>query len=270
MSAAEPRPSLTRAVALSASSGPNLIAWGMLLGAGWLLGNLWVATLGSVLYVLLIARNSTSPRFWRRLADRDAELARQLPADGTLTNPTLMVMAASLRKGYDEIVRVLKEVPPAVQRQLSAPIASLDDVRAQAAQLLREADVLGRYLLTAPAEATRKAMEKLNRDLAGSSDDGVSLEYGRALSVRQEHLAAVAQVTREHDRIVAALQLILGTVEAFPAWIYRMSVLEARAKEDRVSEVNDELRDLTQELATAQQLLEGLAPARCALAESYD
>ena len=260
MSAANQRPPLTRLVSFSAQSTLNLVTLGLTLATGLLLGNLWLAVFGSALYVLLIARHTTSRLFWRKLAELDAELARQLPAEGSLTDPALMLMVRSLRTGYDEIARVLRKTPPAVQAHLSVAVASLNDVRAQAAQLIRDADGLSSYLLTGPATTAQGAIERLNVELARSSDDGVKVEYQRALSVRQDQLAAVAQVTREHDRILAALQFILGTIEAFPAWIYRMSVLESQAKDDRVGEINDEILDMKQELAMAQQLLEGLAP----------
>ena len=269
MSAAQPRPPMTQIVSLSARSTPNLVALGMSLATGWILGSLWVVILGSWLYVLLVARQSTSRLYWRALAEREAERARQLPAESTLTDPALMLIVRALRHGYDEIARVLRETPPVVKTHLGLAVASLDDVRAQAAQLVRDADMLSRYLLTGPAEATQAAIERMSQEITRATDEGVKTEYQRALSVRQDQQAAVAQVQREHARIVAALQFIVGTIEAFPAWIYRMSVLESRAKDDRVSTIDEELLGMKTELGLAQQLLEGLGrPER--LLESSD
>jgi hypothetical protein len=247
-------------MAQSARSTMNLVALGLSIALACAAGNVCVLFLGSWLYALLIARDSTNRLFWRKVAELDAEKARELPSESSLTDPSLMILVQSLRKGFDEIERVMKETPEPVRPHLQLATTFLNDVRAEAAQLIRDADSLSAYLLTSPAEATQAAVHKLNFEIARSCDEDVKAEYRRALTVRHDQLAAVADVTHEHDRIVASLQLVLGTIEAFPAWIYRLRVLEARAKGDRVGDVNDELVDLKAELASSQQLLEGLAP----------
>lgn len=259
MRASEQRPPRLRVIAQSARSTPNLVAFGLSLAAGLLLGNAWLVLSGSWLYALLIARHATSASFQRLVAEADAELARQLPAEGTLTDPALMLIARALRKGYEEIGRVMQETPEPVRNHLHDAVASLDDVRAQAAQLIRDADELSRYLLTGPAEATQSAIQRLNHEIASSADAEVKREYQNALSVRQDQLSAVARVAAEHARMVAALQLIVGMIESFPAWIFRMRVLESRAQQDRVNEVYEELSQMKMELASSQHLLEGLA-----------
>jgi len=261
MIAEQYRPSVSQVIVQSACSAPNLIALGLWLAVGAILGNLWVVILGSCLYGLLVARRGTSPSFWQKLAELEAERARELPAETTLTDPALMLIVQAIRKGYDEVGRVLRETAEPLKQQLSVVVASLCDVRWQAARLIRDADDLSRYLLTAPAEATQTTIQKLNEELARSCHEGAKLEYERALLVRRDQLAAVAEVAREHERIVAALQLIVGTIEAFPAWVYRMRVLESRANDNRVAETSDALMHLQSELTASQHLLEGLARA---------
>ena len=259
MIAEQCRPSMSHVIARSACSTPNLVALGLWLAVGLILGNCWVAILGGCLYGLLVARHGTSPAFWQKLAELEAERARELPAETTLTDPALMLVVQAIRKGYDEIGRVLRETAEPLQQQLSVVGSSLREVRAQAARLIRDADDLSRYLLTAPAEATQTAIQRLNEEILRSAHEPAKLEYQRALSVRRDQLAAVAEVACEHDRIVAALQLIVGTIEAFPAWVYRMRVLESRANDNRVVETSDALMQLRNELTASQHLLEGLA-----------
>jgi hypothetical protein len=259
MSAEQQRPELARIVAQSARSIPNLIALGTWLATGLLVGHLWLVIAGSCLYVLLVARKSMSRRFWRKILEADAELSRQLPRETSLTDPALQMIVRSIHKGYDEIARVLRETPDPVKAHLGLAVSSLDNLRLQAAQLIRDADELGRYLLVASREGTQSEIRRLNEAITGASDPGVKLEYEGALSVRQDQLAAIARVALERERIVAALQFIVCTIEAFPAWIYRMRVLEFRAKDDRVSESHEELTRMKMELAASQHLLEGLA-----------
>jgi hypothetical protein len=259
MSAKEMRPPLVRIIAHSARSTPNAVTLALSLTAGLLLGNVWLMLAGSWLYALLVARNATSVRYRRLVADAEAEVGRQLPAEGSLVDPTLMLVARALRKGYEEIERHVKETPEPVREHLRAAVASLEDVRGQAAQLIRDADQLSGYLLSGPAEATQAAIQRLSHDLAGASDATVKREYQGALSVRHEQLAAVSQIAAEHARMLAALQFIVGMVESFPAWVLRLRVLESRAQQDRVTEIYDELGRMKAELATSLHLLEGFA-----------
>lgn len=259
MGAADHRPPLQRVMALSARSAPNLIALGMSLAAGALLGDVWVVIAGSWLYTLLIARHATSASFRRLVCEADAQLLRELPAESSLTDPALMLVVRALRKGYDEIGRVLKESPEPVRIHLRAAVSSLDDIRAQAAQLIREVDELSRYLLTGPAETTLNTIQKLKQEIASASDASAKQQYESALSVRQDQLAAVTHVATEHGRMLASLQFIVGAVESFPALVIRLRVLESRAQQDRVKEIYEEMARMKMELASSQHLLEGLA-----------
>ncbi len=259
MSVEQPRPELARIVAQSVRTTPNLIALTAWLATGLLLGHLWIAVAGGCIYLLLIARTSMSPRFWRNILEAEAAEARQLPAESTLTDPALQLLVRSIRKGYEEIARVLKTTPEPVRAHLGPAVASLEDLRQQASQLVRDADELGRYLMLSPRDGTEREIQRLSDAITRASEPGVRVEYQGALAVRQDQLAAVTRVALEHERIVAALQFIVGTIEAFPAWIYRLRVLELRAKDDRVSETHEELTRMKAELSASQQLLEGLA-----------
>src|SRR5262249_18913571 len=113
-------------------------------------------------------------------------------------------------------------------------------------------------LLTGPVAATQAAIERLNHEIASASDLNVMREYQRALSIRQDQLAAVTRVAAEHARMLASLQFIVGTIEAFPAWIFRLRVLDRRAKKDGVREVYEEMDQMKIERTASQHLLEGL------------
>lgn len=258
MSATPPRPELSRLMAQSARNTPNLVVLGLWLATAMLLGHLSIALVGSFFYLILVARSAASPRFWRKLLDADAERARELPAETSLTDPALQLLVRLIRKGYDEIARVLKQTPEPVRAHLGPALGSLDDLRARAGQLLRDADELSRFLLAAPRDSTAREIQRLHDVIDRGREPDVQREYECALAVRQEQLAAVARVELEHERMLASLQFIVGTIEAIPAWIYRMRVLEFRAKDDCVRETREELTRMTGELAVSQHLLEGL------------
>ncbi|HEY2743483.1 MAG TPA: hypothetical protein VGL86_02630 [Polyangia bacterium] len=258
MSADKPRPELARVVSQSARSAPNLVVLVTWLTAGLLIGHWWLAIAGGCLYLVLVARNSVSPRYWQKLLAADAMRARQLPAETSLIDPTLQLIVRAIAKGYDEIARVMKTTPAPVRAHLAPAFASLDELQVRTAQLVRDADELARYLAIAPRDGAEREIERLREAVTRATEPSVKREYEGALSVREDQKDAVARVALEHERMVAALQFIVGTVEAFPAFIYRMRVLELRAKDDRVQETHEELARMKSELAVSQQLLEGL------------
>jgi hypothetical protein len=259
MSATRSRRSFGHIVAHAAQRTPHVITLGTTLATALLLGNVWLAIAGSWLYVLLVARTSTSPRFWRELSQAEAELSRQLPPETSLTDPSLQLVVRAIRKGRDEVGRIIAETPEPGRSELAPLLSSVDDLCVRAVQLVRDADDLSRYLLTGPREAALTAIEKLHQDIARASDEGGKAQYVAALSGRQDQLASLAHVALEQERIVAALQFIVTTIEGLPAWIYRMRVLDSRVKEDRVSEAFDELTRMKVELTGSLRLLEGLA-----------
>jgi hypothetical protein len=152
----------------------------------------------------------------------------------------------------------MAELPETMKTQLACAVSSLDPLSSHAAQLLRDADHLSRYLLTGPRELAQGAIEKLNQQIAGASEEAVRRVYLDALSARREQLASIAYVAVEQERILAALQSIVGTLEGLPAWIYRMGVLALRVKENRVNETCEELTRMKTELAASVQVLDGL------------
>jgi hypothetical protein len=213
---------------------------------------------GLFLYTLLVARQVSSPRFWRRMLAADAEAARQLPGTAELADESLRVVVCSLRNGYGEIERVLRRAPAPIRAHAHDAVTSLDALRAEAAQMVRDADALHRYLRTTPKEALDRELERLRVSLAHAGGDARAA-FERAIAIREEQLGTVERIRGEHERLYASLQLLVASVEAFPSRIHRLQFLERRAKDDMVGELNAELARLELDLSSSQRLLEGLA-----------
>jgi len=234
---------LMAVVALALVSGH----YALILAAGWL-------------FCLLVARDVRSPRFPHRLLARDAEARRCLPEAAEISDQALRQMLASIRAAYSETARVLRHTPEALKAHVRAAIGSLDDIRAYAAQLIRECDELCGYLRTVSRETVEAEIKRLQKSL-DEADEAAGREWSEALSIRKEQLAAIDRIRREHDRIVASLERVLGTLEAFPSLIQRLCVLERCAREDLVGDVHVELAGVSGDVTSSRQLLEGLARA---------
>lgn len=258
MAALMKRPSAVARMRRSAGGTRNLAVLAIAFSFALLSGHLALTLVALWLYGLCVVHDVASPRFARRLATEEAEKGRRLPECTELDDPGLRMTVSSIRAGYGEIARVLKRTPPPIQAHVAAALASLEELRPQAAGLIRQADELAGYLRAVPRSTIESELQRLER-AAGRASDEARAEYERALAIRREQLSAIDQIQREHDRITASLERIIGTVEAFPAWIYRLRLLERSAREDLVRDADRDLQRMNEDFSSSKQLLESLA-----------
>ncbi|HEY2744452.1 MAG TPA: hypothetical protein VGL86_07510 [Polyangia bacterium] len=252
------RPSVGVLVCRSAAGTRNLSVLAAALLCAMVAGSVGLTVVAVWLYGLFVARDVSSPRFAKRVSAARAEARRRLPDGLDLADPGLRVAVSSIRAGYAEIARVLERTPSPIQAHVRAAVAALNELRPQAARLIREADELCGYLRAVPRSNVASEVDRLAAAAARATDEARA-EYERALAIRRDQLAALDQIQREHDRIAASLERIIGTVEAFPARIYRLRLLERSAREDPVSDADRDLQRMNEDLSSSQQLLESLA-----------
>ncbi len=251
------RPNTSRLLAGAAFSGANLAALATVSSVAVLSAHLWLLIAGVWLYALLIARDVQSPRYWRRLAAADEATRRQLPYASELQEEALRTLVHSLRNGYREIARELKGLPANAQVRAAA---SLEELRVQAAKLIREADELHRHLRAVPREVYERDIKRLS-EARVTAEGAARAEYDRALSVREEHLAARERIRDEHDRMIASLQLVLAVVETFPSRVFCLRMLDERAGEDLLAEIHEQVARIDEDISCAQRLVETLEAA---------
>lgn len=242
----------------SATGTLNLSALGGVFTLAILSGHLGLVIAAGWLFVLLVARDVSSPRFARRLQARDEAARRQLPEASEVGDQNLRRIVSSIRVGYAEIGHVLEQTPEAIKAHLGGALASLQDLRVHAARLVRQCDELCGYLRAVPRAPVEGELARLKMALA-RADACARGEFEQAVAIREDQLAALDRIEREHDRTVAALERVVCTVEAFPSLVYRVRVLERRAREDVVHDVCEQLANVSGDVRATRLLLEGLA-----------
>jgi hypothetical protein len=252
------RPAARRLVAHAAIGKINLSALATVTALACASGLLGLIAAGIVLYALLIARDASSPRFRRRLLAADAEALRRLPDTSSLTDQSLRETVCSLRSGYTEIERVLKQTPQPIRAHVRVAASALDDLRGPAAQAVRDADDLFRYLQATPRHSLEREMKRLQEAIEHAEPDGLR-DYQQAVAVREEQIATIDRIKRERERLVASLQFIVATIEAFPSRISRLRLLETRAKQDVVKEIHEQLARIDLDVSSSQHLLDEMA-----------
>ena len=258
MAALMKRPSAVARMRRSAGGTRNLAVLAIAFSFALLSGHVALTLVALWLYGMCVVRDVASPRFGKRLAAEDAEKRRRLPESVELNDPGLRMTVSSIRAGYAEIARVLKRTPPPIHAHVGAALTSLEELRPQAARLIREADELGGYLRAVPRSGVESELQRLEKAAQRATDEARA-EYERALAIRREQLDAIDQIQREHDRISASLERIIGSIEAFPAWIYRLRLLERSAREDLVRDADRDLQRMNEDFCSSKQLLESLA-----------
>lgn len=218
-------------------------------------GHLALTVAALWLYAFFVLRDVSSPRFAERVAAEPAERQTRLPEVAEVADPGLRIMTSSIHAGYAEVERLLARTPASVRAHAGAALTALQALRPKAARLIREADELSGYLRGAPRRAAQFELQRLEQARERAIDE-TRLEYERALSVRRDQLAALDQIQRQHDRVSATLERVMGTIEAFPAWIQRLRLLERAAGEDLLGDTDCELQRMTEELSSSQALLE--------------
>jgi len=260
------RPGASRVLVHAAAGKANLAVFATVVALASLSGHFGLIAAGGLLYMLLVLHDVLSPHFWRRVFKMEAEARRQLPDHSQLADEGLRGVVSSLHEGYAEIARVVRMTPPPIKAHVRTALASLDDLRAQAAQLVRNADELSRYLRAVPRDPVDKDIQRLTESL-DKADAAARSEFERAIAIRTDQLAALDHMKRERDRMFAALQFIVVAVEAFPARIYRLRSLESSAKEELMNDIHAQLARMDLDICSTQRLLESCGEAPRAAVE---
>ena len=121
MSGAPQRPTVARIATQAARTTPNLVALGTSLATALLLGNLLARGCGRLAVSPARRAHQHEPALLAQARRVGRRLARQLPAETSLADPALMLIVRAIRKGYDEIARVMAELPEPVRTQLACP-----------------------------------------------------------------------------------------------------------------------------------------------------
>jgi hypothetical protein len=122
-----------------------------------------------------------------------------------------------------------------------------------AARLIERGEELYRYLKTVDRGTIEAEIRRLGDLARRTTGDEVRREYERALAAREEQLAAFEEVVRARDAVRASLVRLVASIEALPSRILRLRLLDAEAREDISSELDDELGRMDDDLAASER-----------------
>ena len=96
--------------------------------------------------------------------------------------------------------------------------------------------------------------------LVGRRDDETTLltlsaQLESARTAREEQLAALADIDRAHERVLANLSRVAATFQGLPAKVMRLRALDAQATDAFYGDLNDEVGRMNEELEIFEESL---------------
>ncbi len=213
--------------------------------------------LAGAAYTALVAWDLSSADFWRNVLGT-GPARRILPDPMTLTDPASQTAIRSIVAARQGLARVLADTKDEIKGHLARSLAAVSDLEERACALIDRIEELAHYLGTADVDAVRREIVRLDDRARRCGDPSTKLELIEARAVRDEHLRTLFEISDTKERICAGLDRIVGALEALPARVMRMRVLDTEAMDRLSSDVRGEIDGVDGDLRTFEETLRSL------------
>jgi hypothetical protein len=252
-------------VIAKAVAGPvNLAVAGASALGGFFLHSWPIAALGAVAYAALVAWDLVTPDFWNKVSAGEVLPPSRLPNPDEVKDPAVRSTVRELWVARGELARVIAEASPQVRGYVGMIIASLGQLESHAKELVQRADLLGRYLATVSPGVVETEVARLRAESVATDDPQARAQFEQALSSRQEQLKALEDIKDARDRVSGTLSKVVAALQALPAKVVRMQVMDAESLDAVSGDVNRELDTLNNEVSAFEDTLRmpALEPVR--------
>jgi hypothetical protein len=206
--------------------------------------------LGVLVSVIVVGVRLLSPRLWRSIADAEASKAVEMPQDSDIADKIGKALLGRLVSARAELDAVLGCRAAARRGAVLVRIQKVRELERAAVAALRRINGLATWLAGSRCAA---AMAPIVHDGCAPATARV-LE--RAAAARNEQRAARAALEECRRDELANLEYLTSCLEAIPAGLLELDLLERKARErglpDPLHEADvlrDELRNVRQEMA---------------------
>jgi len=206
--------------------------------------------LGVLLAVLVVGARLLSPRIWRSVADAEASKAVEMPKDSDISDKIGKALLGRLVVARAELDAVLGCRAAARRGNVLVRVQKIRELERAAVAGLRRISGLATWLASSRCPA---AMAPVVHD---GCDPATARVLERAAAARNEQRAARAALEECRRDELASLEYLTSCLEAIPAGLLELDLLERKARErglpDPIREADvlrDELRNVRQEMA---------------------
>jgi hypothetical protein len=218
-----------RALSLSFLRARSLFVLGAFGLFAYGLSSLPLLVAGGVAYSLLVGRDLSDARTWRRARREvgDPRALSELPEVNDLRDPVLMRAARQLDDG--------------------------------AARLINRGDELFRYLRSQDPDRLRSQIKDLARQIEGAQDGAAREQYTAAKAAREQQLETLSQLQEALGRVHANVARIVAVAEGLPGRVVHLRTLDGQAADALSGDVGQELDRLSREVAEFEETLKAEA-----------
>lgn len=215
-----------------------------------------IAAIGGAAYAALVATDVTSSKFRRRVL-----LGREAPRrldPRTVQDETVRAAVVAITLARGEVDQVVKATPERVRRNITAALASIDELESHGGVLARRADELSVYLATVDGKTARAEAVEHATKARNTPDPAARADYEAAAKAAQERARAIDDIVKTRDRTLAHLAKIAATIKAVPSKLVRLRALDAEAQGALTGDVGAELDRMNIDLRAFEQTLESI------------
>jgi len=154
-----------------------------------------------------------------------------------------------------ELARVIGEASPQVRGYVGMITSSLGQLETHAAELVSRADLLTRYLSSVSPTMVEGEVARLRAESVATDDPEARKQFEQALASRQEQLKTLGDIQDARDRVNGTLSKVVAALQALPAKVVRMQVMDAESLDAVSGDVNKELDTLNTEVSAFEDTL---------------
>ncbi|TMA25768.1 MAG: hypothetical protein E6J78_16285 [Deltaproteobacteria bacterium] len=213
--------------------------------------SLAVLGIGALAYGALVAIDA--------LSSPELEEEPRLPKPRKVTDWAARRAVESMLAARRELDHVLQRSSDSVRRYSGMALASVPELEARAAQLVRRACELGSFLDAVNIETVRRERDDLSRKAATARDPQARAQFEEASASCEARLRTLHELAEARERLEGHLSRLVAIYESLPARIVHLRTLDAQAADSMSGTVNQELDRLNSEMGAFEQSLKELS-----------
>jgi len=205
--------------------------------------------------VAMVAWDLVTPEFWANVSATELLPPSRLPQPDDVQDPAVRSTVRELWVARNELARVVGGASLQVRGYVGMIVSSLGQLESQAGELVGRADLLGRYLATVSPALVETEVARLRAESVATDDPEARKQFEQALASRQEQLKALEDIKDARDRVSGTLSKVVAALQALPAKVVRMQVMDAESLTAVSGDVNRELDTLSNEVSAFEETL---------------
>jgi hypothetical protein len=169
-----------------------------------------------------------------------------------VSDPLLRATLQSFDKARSTVLERIAALPPSLHVELATAPSVLEELRRYAGDLVTRATAISDQLRGHDRVGLQWELNQLRAAIEKTDDPLARREYENTVAVRLEQLDSYGELLRAYERTMAYLDRLVAVVEALPARLARLALVEGEPT-DLYADVDEALERMRDELSASRQ-----------------